>query len=225
MEYKIFSFETSQELIRSNLFTSNFKDNDNSIVIVNNYNEENLNISLKSNVDFYFLTRNTNLDCKIDLTFEKPHISSTLRQIALTRKNEVFNCEVSILHNAKDTKCDYQFLGFAFDDSSLKIKAKNKILNGMKQSATRQGLKILTDGNAKAVGQPGLMIEEFDVTASHGNSIGQIDKKQIYYLQSKGIEQKVAKWMTIKANVISILKDCDEKIRDSIIDILKVYYE
>ncbi len=73
---------------------------------------------------------------------------------------------------------------------------------------------MVTEDKAKAIGQPGLFIDDFDLKASHGNSIGQIDQRTLYYLQSKGISKANARWIIIQGlmqEALSSLETNDSK--------------
>lgn len=186
-------------------------------ILFSNFGHADANFDIDSSCELIFLTKDVSGNAKINVRILSPNVEVLIRTISLTKQNEHFSNIVSIIHEAKNSSCDYKFLGFAFDDSNLLIRAKNKILKGMKGSATHQSLKVITDGNARAQAEPGLMVDEFDVTASHGNSIGQIDQRTVYYLQSKGISRKQAQWMIVKGNVEDILQNVSKDISSQVI--------
>ena len=45
---------------------------------------------------------------------------------------------------------------------------------------------------AKALADPTLLIDEYDVEASHQATVGQIDEETLYYLQSRGLDIRQA---------------------------------
>ena len=61
--------------------------------------------------------------------------------------------------------------------------------------------------NAKSVANPQLIIDEFDVKASHAAAVGNLDEQSIYYLMSRGIEKNKAKEMIVLGMVDEILID------------------
>lgn len=200
--------------------------NEDTLVFIDGLVVDNVEIHIYSSVTFVLVSRNTPIN-KGYLNFKlvNSNIDVNIKQLALTKNKESFDYEVDVEHLRKNTNCNYDFLGFAFDGSSIKIKAKNRIIQGMKGSNTHQSLRMFSDGNAIVVGQPGLMIEEFDVVASHGNSIGQIDRRLIYYLQTKGITSKMAKLIAINANVNKYFENDVNNTKDKILAIINEYFE
>ena len=56
---------------------------------------------------------------------------------------------------------------------------------------------MFSDG-ARGDANPILLIEEYEVTAGHAASVGQIDEEQLYYLMSRGIHRKEAMRLAIR---------------------------
>ena len=80
------------------------------------------------------------------------------------------------------------------------------IKNGMKNSDARQmtrGLNLSKKASVKA--QPNLLIDEYDVVASHSASIGSIDKEELFYLMSRGLTVTQAQEMVILGFIEPIL--------------------
>ena len=76
----------------------------------------------------------------------------------------------------------------------------------MKQSDARQmtrGLNLSKKASVKA--QPNLLIDEYDVVASHSATIGSIDKEELFYLMSRGLTETQAQEMVILGFVQPIL--------------------
>jgi Fe-S cluster assembly protein SufD len=65
---------------------------------------------------------------------------------------------------------------------------------------------LLVDPTARAESTPGLEILTDDVRCSHGVTMGNIDKNQMFYLQSRGIEKKEAERMIIEGYFRSTLQ-------------------
>ena len=61
--------------------------------------------------------------------------------------------------------------------------------------------------------KPELRIYDDDVKCSHGSTIGPIDEKQIFYIRSRGINQKDATKILLK----SFINENLEKIEDKVI--------
>ena len=48
------------------------------------------------------------------------------------------------------------------------------------------------DGKPRSNSIPSLVIDNDDVKASHGASIGQVDREQVFYLKTRGLNEKEA---------------------------------
>ena len=76
--------------------------------------------------------------------------------------------------------------------------------------------------NAKAKTNPILVIDENDVNAGHGASIGKINEEQIYYLNSRGISTKDANFLLSSGFIFEIIhKIKNEEIKEYIIENIK----
>lgn len=78
-----------------------------------------------------------------------------------------------------------------------------------KTNAYQSNKNILLSDAASVNTKPQLEIFADDVKCSHGCTIGQLDEEGLFYLQSRGIPEKIAKSMLLHGFVIDIL----EKIR------------
>lgn len=190
-------------------------------VLFYNIASSKINIEVQSSCNIYFLANGLSSEHDVEINIVNKKAQVQVYAISLVNKDHIQKTEISINHHAPETSCNYKFIGFAIDDSKLAIKAKNKIFKTMSGSSTHQLLKILTDNKASATAEPGLMIDDFDVVASHGNSIGQIDQRAIYYLESKGISREVARWMIIEGSITAILESVDKDIKNEFIESLK----
>lgn len=57
---------------------------------------------------------------------------------------------------------------------------------------------LLLDNKSRATAEPQLEILANQVKASHAATVGQIDSEQLFYLKSRGIDEKTAKEMIIE---------------------------
>ena len=190
-------------------------------LFINHMNDGILEIEAKASADILFVIKEQDLNSKIQLTLSEPNIEINIKFLAVTREKQNFKVSFKTVHKSPRTDCNFKFFGFAFDNSTLAIQANNSIEKGNKESNTHQILKVISDQNAKVKGEPGLFIDEFDVTASHGNSIGQIDQRSLYYLQSRGIDKKKARWMIIEGEVKSLLSGFDSDFSANILTEIK----
>lgn len=183
-----------------------------SIIYIDHMVSGELLINASASANILFVIKDQDLKRKITINLIQPSIEVNVKFLAITKENQEFNVDFKAVHKAVRTDCDFKFFGFAFGDSFLGIKANNTIEKGNKESNTHQLLKVISDQNAKVKGEPGLFIDEFDVSASHGNSIGQIDQRSLYYLQTRGISRTKARWIIVEGEVKALLEGFDPSI-------------
>ena len=76
----------------------------------------------------------------------------------------------------------------------------------MKKSIAHQKNNgIILAKKAQLHANPLLLIDEFDVEASHGAAIGKIDDEQLYYLMSRGLTLQEAEKLIISGFLTPVL--------------------
>ncbi len=115
-------------------------------------------------------------------------------------------------HNEENTKSS-QFVKTALYDQSISS-FQGKIFVDSKAQKTdgyQLSRALLLSDNAKFFSKPELEIYADDVKCSHGSSSGNIDNESIFYLRSRGIDEKDAKDMMIKGFLAEVI----DKITDN----------
>ena len=78
-------------------------------------------------------------------------------------------------------------------------------------------------GNSHISASPILEIEDFDVVASHGASIGAIDEEMLYYLMSRGIKRSDAEKLVISGFINPFLASItEEKLHNWIMSLINL---
>lgn len=99
------------------------------------------------------------------------------------------------------------FKGIATDHSKIVFEGRIAIEPGAQNVNSSQLSKSLLLSSAAEIDTlPVLEIQADDVKATHGASIGQLDPEQIFYFQSRGIEQKNAEAMLTHGFVKDVLQ-------------------
>jgi Fe-S cluster assembly protein SufD len=115
-------------------------------------------------------------------------------------------------HSASYTKSDLLFKGVLGEDAysswngNILIFEDTRGTNGYQSNDN-----LLIDSSAKAESVPGLEIITDDVRCSHGVTIGSIDKNQMFYLQSRGINQEDAEKLIVDGFLLSAVKRMSDK--------------
>lgn len=69
---------------------------------------------------------------------------------------------------------------------------------------------------------PVILCEEEDVEGRHGASIGKLDEDMLFYMASRGIDEKTAEQIMVRARLHAVAADIpDQKLRDKITDFVE----
>ena len=109
------------------------------------------------------------------------------------------------------------------DEAKLEIAGTTHIANGASKTVTKQNARImLVNETSRGIAKPILKIDENDVKASHGASLGQINEEHLFYLKSRGLSETEAKKLIVLGYfnpVILLFKD--EVVEEYIYTLLK----
>ena len=79
--------------------------------------------------------------------------------------------------------------------------------DAQKTDGQQMSRAILLSENAIANAKPELEIYADDVICAHGATVGEIDDDQLFYLKSRGISEKKAKQILIRAFLKDIINE------------------
>ncbi len=137
---------------------------------------------------------------------QEEYATGTTQTVAITSKEQEANFKQFVEHNAKETEGYIENYGVSNDNSILVFEGIGKINKDMKRSVARQSNKgIVLGEKARLDANPLLLIDEYDVVASHGAAIGKIDDDQLYYLMSRGLSLRVAERLIISGFLSPVL--------------------
>lgn len=112
--------------------------------------------------------------------------------------------------------------GVILDKASLTFNGIGHILKNAKYADAQQESRVLMlSDQARGDANPMLMIDEFEVTAGHAASIGQIDEEQLYYLMSRGLTEKDAEYLVIRGFLGQVVTSMpSQDIRREMVEII-----
>ncbi len=151
---------------------------------------------------------------EVNLNNEFAEVS--IDQLNIGSYNDVFKVNQDIKHNAKSTKSQINNSLICNSTAKLKYSVSGYIFKGNELSVCDQDNKgiILSEFGEIEV-EPKLFIDEYNVEASHGAAIGQIDEEQLYYLLSRGLSEMQARSLIISGYTkpfINKIQDEDIKL-------------
>jgi Fe-S cluster assembly protein SufD len=121
-------------------------------------------------------------------------------------------------HAAPNTTSDLFFKGVLADRSRAVWRGVIRVDKGaQKTDAYQENRNLLLSPEARADSIPGLEIEANDVRCTHGATIGQIDKLQLFYLMSRGLSRGEAERLIVRGFFQPILDRIDsDEVRETL---------
>lgn len=232
-EFKVFEYLSNNQETNIN-FVSNAVLKENAKLqysAISNYSDKTVSVT----------TRNAYLDryanCKYSVAevndsttisnqnifLKEEYASATTKTVAITSRQQEASFKQLVEHLAKDTEGYIENYGVANDQSTLVFEGIGKINKNMKRSSAKQSNKgIVLGEKARLDANPLLLIDEFDVVASHGAAIGKMDDEQLYYLMSRGLSLKVAERLIISGFLSPVLKILTtDKLKQNFINLVE----
>jgi Fe-S cluster assembly protein SufD len=146
--------------------------------------------------------------CESVQTFEFTKSGVTAKIIGLynSTSQTTINIVVETIHNVPNTSCSTEVKGALHSNSQSIFAGKIIIKKPAQQTSSYLEHNVLVLGeNTKNQSEPILEIEANDVKASHGATTGRIDPMQLFYLKSRGLQQKQAEDLIIAGFFNSLL--------------------
>ena len=157
-----------------------------------------------------FLSQNLEADLNVNLNGENAR--AMVNAIVVSNDQQQQTVDVHMTHFAPYSYGDMYNVGISNGYGRVTLNGIEKIEKGMKQANAFQTLKgiILSDFSMVDV-NPILLIDEYDVKAGHGATVGKIEEQQLYYLQSRGLSKIEAEKLIIKGYVKPILDEINDQ--------------
>ena len=152
----------------------------------------------------------------VDLQGE--HANAALYGLALTDKDQHCDNFTSVEHSQPGCQSNQIFKNILDDNSTGAFTGKIHVMPGAKKTvAYQRNNSVLMTKAAKMNTKPQLVIDNDDVKCSHGATVGQINEEALFYLQTRGINEKEARLMLMFAYAHEVLANIRvEPLRQSI---------
>lgn len=166
---------------------------------------------------------------ELDSKNSSNHIKGKLDEInaciyinALIKLDKI-NEHLDLIHTSHENKRTTSELNFKYilnDKSKATFEAKTIVLKeAVFAQACQNANSILLNDKATFFSQPHLEILTSELKANHGTTTGSLDEQQLNYLLLKGIKEKEAKKLLLKAFEIEIYdKISENNIKDFILN-------
>ena len=142
-----------------------------------------------------------------------------LKAVGISTGKQVQGIDTRVTNFGKNSIGHIQQSGVILDAGTLTFNGIGHIISGATGADAQQSSKVLMlSDSARGDANPILLIDENDVTAGHAASVGQIDAEDLFYLQSRGLEEEEAKKLVIRGFLGSVVAGIPVKsVRDEFI--------
>ncbi|MFC3208488.1 Fe-S cluster assembly protein SufD [Aquamicrobium soli] len=129
------------------------------------------------------LAGDTHTDVTMVLDHEVPHTSSTeiIRNVVTGKAHGVFQGRINVRQYAQKT--------------DAKMACNTLLLSDEGEFSTKPELEIFAD----------------DVVCGHGATVTEIDRDHLFYLMARGIEEKTARGLLVKAFVAEVIEEMEDE--------------
>lgn len=126
-----------------------------------------------------------------------------------------------IEHNNTNTSSNLSNHGVNNSSGMLYFNVDSKINRSASLACANQENKIinLVKGDSKIL--PNLLVDNYDVSASHSAYISDFDKESMFYLKSRGISEKDARRLLLEGFLIGNL-DVDDETKKNLLSYIKI---
>lgn len=149
-------------------------------------------------------------DFGTDLLGEGSHTEAKV--VAITTGDQVQGIDTKVTNYGQHTIGHILQHGVILQKSTLTFNGVGHIVKGARGSDAQQESRVLMlSRKARGDANPILLIDENDVTAGHAASVGRVNEDQMYYLMSRGIDEKTAQRLVIRGFLSSVISEIPEK--------------
>jgi len=160
----------------------------NDIKLIENNNSISKKIYVEDNKKLIINEINKKIELDKTINIYLNENSEVLYNISnLIDKNMKF--KINIYHNKKGSKSNIITRSLILNNKTLNMELNSYVKKDSKKSILNQDSKIINLKNSKSIIKPNMYIDENDVDARHGVSIGYFNKQNIFYLQSRGLNK------------------------------------
>jgi Fe-S cluster assembly protein SufD len=121
-------------------------------------------------------------------------------------------------HIAPNTTSDFAFKGALRDAATVVWRGMIKVeKDAQRTNAYQENRNLLLSDKAHADSIPGLEIEANDVRCTHGATIGQVDRDQLFYLMARGLPRGEAERLIVRGFFTDLLSRIElEPVREAL---------
>jgi Fe-S cluster assembly protein SufD len=127
------------------------------------------------------------------------------------------------LHDAPSTTSDFAFKGALRDEATAVWRGMIRVEeDAQRTNAYQENRNLMLSPTTHAVPIPGLEILANDVRCTHGATVGQVDREQLFYLMARGLSRGEAERLIVRGFFSDVLDRIElEPVREALGDALE----
>ncbi len=136
----------------------------------------------------------------------------------ICRNNQYLDMNQVVVHKGKKSICDMKTHGTAKDESTKTYRGTIDMQKGCAGSVGNEiETTLLLSPKAVVKAAPIILCGEEDISAEHGSTIGKLSNEMLFYMNSRGIDQKTAEELLTNAKITAAAAAIeDEGIKEEI---------
>jgi Fe-S cluster assembly protein SufD len=121
-----------------------------------------------------------------------------------------FDIDARVWHNAEHTTADLVTRGVIDDEARSVYEGVQNVGREAwdTNSYQRENTLMLSD-ESEADASPKLIINNHDTEASHSATVGQVDEQDLFYMTSRGVNERLAKNMLVEGFYVPVLEEIE----------------
>lgn len=136
----------------------------------------------------------------LNIRLNGENAEANLFGMSFLNKNQHVDNSVKIIHAKPHCRSNQLFKNVINDESEAVFSGLIHVVpDAQKTSAFQRNSNMVLADAAQMHTRPQLIIEADDVKCSHGATVGQIDEEALFYMRARGIGEKQARSMLMKA--------------------------
>lgn len=144
----------------------------------------------------------------LNVLLDGEHAEAKICGLALSDKNQHVDNYTFVEHLKPNCNSDQLYKNILDDSSTGGFTGRIHVApHAAKTVAYQRNNNVLLSNVAKMNTKPQLVIDNDDVKCSHGATVGRIDEEALFYLQSRGINEKEARLMLMFAFAHEVLAE------------------
>jgi Fe-S cluster assembly protein SufD len=133
---------------------------------------------------------------EINTRFAGEHASTKLNGLYLVGDGQTNDVHLDVTHNLPNCESEETYKGLLYGKGKAVFDGKILVAkDAQKTEAHLSNNNLMLTRGAEVDTKPQLEIYADDVKCSHGTTVGQIEEDQVFYMRSRGIEEKTARAM------------------------------